>query len=156
MHEVVDGTTLPKEFRVADHIKFDSGLVVSPNCLSDFFARLDGHGALVDDHSVLFEDFCNLTRDPLDVGQIDTAIGLRRRRHRDKDNLRMIDTISDAVRKSQSMSRNVAINNFFEAGFVNGDVSALETFDLFLVIVDADNSVTDIGEASASHQTDIP
>ena len=68
----------------------------------------------------------------------------------------MIDAVGDAVRKSQSMSRNVAINNFFQAGFVNRDVSALETVDLFLVVIDADDSVTDIGETSASHQTDIP
>jgi hypothetical protein len=67
----------------------------------------------------------------------------------------MIYAVGNAAGKSQSVRRNVAMNDFFQAGFVNRDMPAAETIELSLVVVDADNIMADIGEAGASHQTDI-
>src|SRR5580704_15424772 len=47
------------------------------------------------------------------------------------------------------------MNNFFQTGFENWDIPFLEAVYLFLVIVDADDVMPDIGKASASYETDI-
>jgi hypothetical protein len=63
----------------------------------------------------------------------------------------MIDTIRGAVRKSQSTSGNVAVHDFFQAGFVNRNKPFLEALDLSLVVIDANDIVTNIRETGSSH-----
>ena len=135
--------------------KLDSGLVVASDGVGDLFAGLDRYGAFVDDDPIFLEHLGDLASNFLDEGEIHAAVGLGWRRHRNENNLRMIDAVFDAVRKAQSAGGNIAMNDFFQAGFVNRDLPALQAIDLSLVVVDADDIVADIGEASTSHETDI-
>src|SRR6476620_4465929 len=47
------------------------------------------------------------------------------------------------------------MNHLFEARLINGDVATLQAGYLFLIIIDADNVVSDICEASTSYETNI-
>jgi hypothetical protein len=43
------------------------------------------------------------------------------------------------------------MNDLLQAGFINGNMPALEALDLSLVVVDAEDTVSDVREASARH-----
>ena len=79
-----------------------------------FSPGFDRNGALVDDYAIFLEYLGDLARNFLDVGEVHASIGLRWSRHRNENNLGMIDAICDAVRKPQSAGRNVAMNDFFQ------------------------------------------
>ena len=68
----------------------------------------------------------------------------------------MLNAIFDAVSKAQPARGNVAMNHFLQPGFVDRYVAAPQRVDLSLIVVNADNIMANIGEASTSHQTDIP
>jgi hypothetical protein len=68
----------------------------------------------------------------------------------------MLNAIFDAVSKAQPARGNVAMNHFLQAGFVDRYMTALQRVDLSLVVVNADNIMANIGEASTRHQADIP
>ena len=53
------------------------------------------------------------------------------------------------------MSGNIAMNDFFQTGLVDWNAPRLEGFYFDLIVVDANNVVTDVGKARARDQTDI-
>src|SRR5262249_16732450 len=55
----------------------------------------------------------------------------------------------------KSARRDVPVNYFFQSPFVDPYLSAVELSDLFGFIINANHMMTDIGEASARHQTDV-
>ena len=101
------------------------------------------------------EDAGDLAGDALDVGEIDAAIGLRRRGHGDEDDLRMIDAVLDGIGEAQALGGDVAVHEVFEAGLVDRDLAGLQRIDFALVVIDADDVVADFGEAGAGDEADI-
>jgi hypothetical protein len=67
----------------------------------------------------------------------------------------MLNAIFDAGSKAQPARGNVAMNHFLQAGLVDRYMTIPQGVDLSMVVVNADNIMADIGEASTSHQTDI-
>jgi hypothetical protein len=55
----------------------------------------------------------------------------------------------------QALGRDVAVDEFLEAGFVDGDFSCLKSVHLALVVIDADDMVADFREAGPRDETDI-
>src|SRR2546430_17317658 len=53
------------------------------------------------------------------------------------------------------MRGDVAMDHFLETGFVNRHFASLQRFDFPRVVIDADNVVAHVGEASAGDNTDV-
>jgi hypothetical protein len=78
-----------------DYVEF-SGFVVALDRVRNLLAGLDRDGRFIHDHAILagFEHPGDLSRDSLDIGEIDRAVDLRRGRHGDEDDLAVIDASS--------------------------------------------------------------
>ena len=121
----------------------------------DLFAGLHRHRALVDDDAITGQNAGDLARDLFDEAEIDAAIRLLRSRHGDEDDLRVIDAILDAAGEAQPLRGDIAVNDFLEARLVDRHLAGLERFDFARIVIDADDVVADVGEASARDETDI-
>src|SRR5271165_2640901 len=155
IHEVGDSASFPEKFRIADHIKINACLVISPDRLRHLFPGLDRNGALVDDDAIFLEYLGDLARNSFDVGEVHAAVWLRWSGDSNENNLGMLNAIFDAVRKTQPARGNVAMNDFVQPGLVDRYMPALQGVDLSLVVVYADNTMADIGQAGTSHKTYI-
>ena len=123
----------------------------------DFLAGLHRDGGFIDDHAVLagLEDAADLAGDALDVGEIDAAIGLRRRRHGDEDDLRGVHAVLGGVGEPQALGGDVAVDEFLQAGLVDRDLAGLQRIDFALVVIDADDVMADFRETSAGNKADV-
>jgi hypothetical protein len=155
-HQIGHGAAFPEELWVADHVEacfavvaFDGGF--------DCFAGLDWDGAFIDDDAVFAfaENACDLAGDAFDVGEIDAAIDLGWSRDSDENDLGMIDAVLDGVGKPEAFCRNVAMDEFLEAGLIDGDLAGLKHVDFALVVIDTDDVVADFSEAGTRDQAYI-
>src|SRR5207237_1328385 len=121
----------------------------------DFLAGFYGHRAFVDDDAIVGKYRSDFARDLFDETEVDASVWLLRSRHGDKDDLRIIDAFLDAAAKTEAMGGDIAVNDFFEARFINGDFAGLQRLDFFWIIIDADDVVTDIGKTGASNKADV-
>ena len=55
----------------------------------------------------------------------------------------------------ESLRRDVAVNYFFQSRFVDRYLAGFELFYFFVVVIDANDMMTDIGETGACHQADV-
>jgi hypothetical protein len=67
----------------------------------------------------------------------------------------MLNAIFDAARKAQPARGNVAMNDFVQPGLVDRYMPAPQGVDLSLVVVYADDTMADIGQAGTSHKAYI-
>ena len=91
----------------------------------------------------------------LDVGEVHAAIGLRRSRHRDEDDLRVIEPVFDGIREAQPLGRDVAMHEILKPRLIDRDLPRLEHIHLALVIIDTNDVVPDLGKTSARNKADI-
>ena len=94
-------------------------------------------------------------RDTEDVLEIGTAIFIRRRAHRDEDDLAMGDRRGGIGGEIELASRVVTLDDRLEAGFIDGDDALLEALYLGFVDVNADDVVAHFRETGAGDQTYI-
>ena len=55
----------------------------------------------------------------------------------------------------ESSRGDVAVNYFFQSRFVNRHLTRFQLFHFFCVVIDANDVMTYIGEASARNQADV-
>ena len=53
------------------------------------------------------------------------------------------------------MRRNVPMDDFLQAGFVNRHLARLKRFHFARVVIDADDVMPDVSKAGAGHEADI-
>src|SRR5205807_4653751 len=153
MHQVANGAAFAQKFRIADHVELRAAAVIALNRFGNAFAGFHRNGALVDNDTIVGQDIGNLARDLFDEAKIDFAIGLGRRGHGDEDDLGLIDAFADAIAKVQAMRGDVSMNDFLQARFVNGNTAVAQGLDFLLVVIYADDVVTDVGKASSGNQS---
>src|SRR5262249_31748177 len=86
----------------------NSGLLTTSNsapvrlyrCVRHFFTGLDRHSTLIDDHSIFLQSVSDFAGHSLDVAQIHTTVGVRRRWNRNEDHLGIIDSFLDPGAKA--------------------------------------------------------
>src|SRR5205085_11429954 len=144
-----------KIFGVADEVELGAMLVIALDRVPHFVAGLYRHRALVDDDAIAGEHAGDFARHFLDETQVDAAVGLLRRRHGDKNDLRIIDAFLEAAGKPKPMRRNVAMHDFLETGFVDRDLAGLERLHFARIVVDANDVVADIGKTSARDKANV-
>src|SRR5260370_29581897 len=155
IHQVGDSASFPEKFRIADHIKINACLVISSDSFGHLFPGFDRNGALVDDDAIFLEYVGDLACNSFDVGEVNAAVWLRWSGACNENNLGMLNAIFHAVRESHPARGNVALNDFLQSAFVHRYMPDPQGVDLSLVVVHADNTMADIGQAGTSHQTDI-
>jgi len=150
VHEIGNGGAFAKKLGITDHIEFGA-FVVALDGFGDFFAGFDGDSGFIDDHAIVawLEDAGDFAGDAFDVGEVDAAIGLGGSGNGDEDDLGVIDAVFDGVGEAEAIGGDVAVNEVFETGFVDGNFASLEGIDLALVVIDADDMVPNFCEASA-------
>ena len=67
----------------------------------------------------------------------------------------MIDAVLDRIGEAQALCGNVAMDQVFQARFVNGNLAGLKHLDFPLVVVDADDVMAHFRETRTGDQTDI-
>lgn len=53
------------------------------------------------------------------------------------------------------MRRNVAMDYFFESGFVNRNLTSLQCLNLARVVIDTDDMMTDVGKTRAGDKANV-
>src|SRR5438874_4973605 len=114
MHQIVDSTAFAQEFRITNHVKFRAVTIIAFNRFGYFFASFYRHRALIDDDSVIGENAGDLARDFFDETQLAAAVALTWSRHRNKNDLRVIDAFFTAAAEAQRVRGGVSANEFFQ------------------------------------------
>jgi hypothetical protein len=69
--------------------------------------------------------------------------------------LGFVDSFPDTAAEPKAVSRNVAVDDLFQARFINWDPAGLKGFDLRFIVVHANDVVSDIRKARAGDETYI-
>src|SRR5439155_24310862 len=118
--------------------------------------RADRHRALVDDHLVVADVRRDVDGGAFHVRQVRAPVLGGGRRHADEHKLRGADALAEVGRELQPPRLQPALHHFLEARLVDGNLTAAQLFDLVGDDVDADDVVTEVREARAGDQTDVP
>src|SRR6516164_6984232 len=67
----------------------------------------------------------------------------------------MLNPVFNAVGEAQAARGNITMNHLFQAGLIDRYLTTPEGVDLSLIVVYADDTMTNVGKASTGHQTNI-
>src|SRR4029077_1503092 len=119
-------------------VEFRAVAIVALDRFGNVFAGFYRHRALIDNDAIIFQNGGNIAGNSLDETEVNAAVRLLRRRHRDKDNLGVVDSFLDVASETQSMGGDVAVYYFFQTWFVNRNFPRLQRLDFSGVVIDAD------------------
>src|SRR5436305_13781221 len=155
MHQIVDSTAFAQEFRITNNVKFRAASIIAFNRFGYFFASFYRHRTLIDDDPVIGENAGDLARDFFDEAKVNAAVALRWSRHRNENDLRVIDAFFNTTAETQPVRGDVAMNQFFQTGFVDRDTAGASFFNFARIVIDAGHVVTNISKAGAGDEADI-
>lgn len=155
LHEVLDGEAFAEKFWIADDVEFDLGLAVAGDGFGDFLTGLDGDGAFINDDFVTAHAGGNVAGDAFDESEVDGAVGLGRCGHTDKNDVGILDAFLGGSGEREAAGFDIAFDQFFEAGFVDGDAASAEHVDFGFVAIDTDHIVSNFSKASARDEAHI-
>src|SRR5439155_16446303 len=137
MHQIVNGAALAQKFRITNYVEFRAAPIVTLDGFADALAGFDRNSTFIDDYPIIAQNISDLSRDFFDEAKIDIAVRLGRCRHRDENDLRLIDAFANATAEMQPMGGHIAMDDFFQARLVNWNSAGLQRFDFCSVIVNA-------------------
>ena len=95
---------------------------------SDLFRGADGDGAFIDDDLIIFEDAAELVGYAKDIFEVGRSVFAGGCGEREEDDLRFADAIFEAGGEFQAFFLEVAEEEFFETGFIDGDMTVDKAF----------------------------
>ena len=114
----------------------------------DFVAGADRRRRLVDDDDEVLDRFADLARRLIDVAHVGAAVARHRRRaDADEDRLCAADSFANVAGERQPSGAPIGGDELAQARLVDRRLAGLERRDLAFVLVDADDVVTEVGEA---------
>ena len=153
--EVGDRRALAQELGVRD----DVDLQVRSRLATDAFdlvAGADRHRRLGDDHERAKGRPRHLGGGRIDIGQVGVPIAApRRRADGDEGDLDVGDRAPQVRRERQAPVAHVALDKFLQPGLVDRHDAVVQSGDLARVAVDANDVVSEIGEAGPGDKPDI-
>jgi len=155
MHQVMNGAAFAKKFGVTNDVKLRAATVVTFDCFGDTLSCFHRHGTFVDNYSIVGEHVCDLAGNLFDEAKINLSVRLRRGGNCDENDLGIVDSFTNAAAEAQTVGRDVAMDDLLQPGLINRDPAGLEGFDFFFIVVDANDIVSDVGEAGAGNETYI-
>ena len=155
VHEVVDGRTLPQELGIGDDAEGDRLGLVLPDDVGHPVARAHGNGGLVDDDHRMVHHLGDGTGGHPHVAQIGLPIHALRRPHGDEDELRLPQRLLVGGGEGEPACFDVTPDHLLQPGLVDGHDPPFEPFDPFLVDVQTDDPIAQIGQARPGHQANV-
>ena len=163
-HEVVDGRAFLQEFRIADDIEERSVDAACCDRLLDPVAGADRHGRLGRNDGVLIDHGADVARHLQHAADVGRTVVVRRRAdgdHHDRGTERAIGLaalirVPQRRAEAQSARRDAALHQRRQSRLVKRHFSGGQPFDPSCVDVDAEHRMTDLAQARAGHQADIP
>ena len=149
LHEIGHGAAFAQELGITHHIKFGTSFVVTADRIGDLLTGFNRNSALVHNDAVLalLEDCGDLAGYLLYVRQIDAAIGLRRCGNGDEHHIGVIHALLGARSEIETLRGHIAVDQLFEARFVDWNFSGEQLLDFFLIVVHASDRVAHFSEA---------
>ena len=153
--EIADRRALAQELGVGGND--DVGLWIGlANDALDLIAGADRNGRLGHHDGEAGQRLRDLFRGGIDIGEIGmTVAAARRRADRDEDSIGIRDRLGQIGGELQPLGLHVGRDQLVEPGLVDRDLAAMKSRDLLLVLVDADDVVTEIRKAGSGHQSHI-
>ncbi len=157
VHEVEHRRAFAQELRVGRDVELDLGGEPLADDPLDEPGGADRNGALVDDDLVVADVLRDVDGRLLDVRQVRAPVFGRRGRHADEDELRLRATPSprSVVNRSRPASRPRWTTSSRPGSWI-GIWPPAQLLDLLRDDVDAGHFVTEVGEAGAGDETDVP
>jgi hypothetical protein len=153
--EILDRRTFAKEFGVGDH----RDLGVRPGATDDrldLVARPHRHRGFGDQDGEAGHEARDLFGGGVDVTQVGIAVAAARRRtHRDEDRVRLGHRRLGIGREEQPPLGDVAFDDRIETRLIDRHHAGLQPLDLSLVLVDARDDVSELGETHTRDQADV-
>ncbi len=120
-------------------------------------AAANGHSRLVDHHAAArgVHGGANAASGRFQVAQIGLAARQRRSSHGDKHHVAGGDGGLELCREVDATAARGQSQQLREAGFVNRNIAALQSSDLFSIHVDAGDVVAEVGEADSCDRADV-
>ena len=154
VEEVGDGGALAQELGVGDDVEEAAGDAVALDGAADPLVGVDRDGGFFDDDLVAGEGAGNLAGDRFDVGEVCIAgLGLGGA-DGDEDGIALAGGLGEVGGETDAGVA-VTLEELREVVLVDEGVAGLEGCDLVFVVIDADDGVTDLGEADGGDQADI-
>ena len=158
LHEVRDGASFLKEFRVAGHIKrnLDAALVeLFLNRSLDLLGGADWDGRFGHEHCIFLDVLAESARDGENILQICGAVFVRGRAHGAEDHLYVVENTSEVGGEAEAAFALVSQHHLVEARFVYGNFAFLERFNLGLVHIDACDVDAHFGKACTTNKPNV-
>ena len=154
-HEILDSEAFAQKFRIAYDVDFDFGLAVALDRLGHFVAGLYRHGAFIDHYLIAGHALRDFARNRFHETEVYRAIGLRRRRHRNKDDVRFLHAFAGRTGKAQPAGGGIALDEVFQARLINRHATGLKQLHLGNVFIDANHLMAYFGKACARYQPHV-
>ena len=132
-----------------------AGRLLAVDDLGQPLAGVGRDGGLLDQHQFVVGRAGDLDRDPLDETQVRAATGQRRRADADEHHLGVGDRLAEVGRERQPALAGDLLEEFGQVGLVEGHPARAQRVDLRPVVVEADDTVTEIGQAGRRDQPDV-
>ncbi len=123
--------------------------------LPDQGRRAHRHGALRHDDLLLVHALADRSGDVEHVLEVGRAVLVRRRAHRDEDDLRLLCDPWHIGREAQAAGGDVPLHQGLESGFIDGDMSPVQRLHLLIIDVAADDRVAGLRQAGAGNEADV-
>ena len=153
--EVADGRAFAQEFRIGNHRDPMRRAAVAQDPLN-LVAGSHRHGRLGNDHRVVRKVLAHFARDGIDEREVGVPVAAARgRAHGDEDGARAPDALGKVGGEREAAGLDVAGDQRIETRLVDRHHAGVQPVDLRLVLVDADDIVTEIGETRPRNQAHI-
>src|SRR5688572_11614868 len=158
LHEIRHGRAFLEELRVRDHVELEVHAALTQRALDasvHLVRSADRHGRLVDNDPELRHVPADGLGDREHVRQVRRTVLLRRRADGDELEEAVADPGHGVGRELEPALVEAATDELLEPGFVDRDLTLLQTCDLRRVDIDAQDLVAHVGKAGAGHQPDV-
>src|SRR6266702_6534666 len=148
-------SALPQKFRIGGDRKLRVRVLLTHDALN-LIAGPNRNRRLGHDYGEFRKRPRDLARRRKDVRQIGVSVApARGRSHSDEDHVRGADGRLHLVVECETALLDIAGHKIAQSRLMDGNFSALERGYLLLILVDADDLVSEIGKARPRHQPDI-
>src|SRR5690606_25017585 len=143
------------EFRIGYDCNARVRTGIAHNAL-DFVARSDRHRRLGDEYRIAIDRLGNFPRGLIDETEIGMAVAAAcRRADGNKGDLRIAYGGRKIRGEGEAPLPHISGNKFVESGFEDWNLPCEQRVDLFLVLVDTDDFMAEIGKTGARNEPDI-
>ena len=156
MEEIADGGAFAQKFRIRSNAEREAGLAsIDIERAFEFLASIRGNGAFFDDQFRAAAFGCDHARDVFYGAQIGVAVFERGSANADENNAAIADGCCRSGSEFQPPLAHVTLDEKVQVRLEDREFAAVQNLNLRIVIVSACDVMTDLGQTSPGHQSDV-